>query len=293
MQETKTARQTTDTILMVRPAHFGYNEQTAASNAFQKKDEALSPDEIQRRARRAFDAFVERLREAGIEVVVAEDTGDPAKPDAVFPNNWVTFHQTGAVVTYPMFADLRRLERREDLLQSLTERYGFSERLHLEQYEERDRFLEGTGSMILDREHKIVYACISPRTDPGLLNEFCERLGYEAEVFHAVDGNGKAIYHTNVMMALGESFVVICLESVRKEVERRRLERRFAATGKAVIAISLDQLMAFAGNMLQVRNRADATFLVMSEQAYRSLSRAQIEAIEDHTQVLYSPLDTI
>ncbi len=293
MPTINTLRQTADIILMVRPAHFGYNEQTAASNAFQRQDSRLSPAEIQKEARREFDAFVERLRAVGIEVIVAEDTGDPAKPDAVFPNNWVTFHQEGAIVTYPMFADLRRKERREDLLQALAKRFGFEERLHLEEYEIDDRFLEGTGSMILDRPNKIAYACISDRTDPELLDEFCDRLGYEPEVFHAVDAGGKAIYHTNVMMALGETFVVICLECVPAAAERDRLLKRFAATGKEVIAITLDQVMAFAGNMLQVRNRQGDTFLVMSEQAYRSLTPAQIKAIEHHTQLLYSPLDTI
>lgn len=293
MSTINTVRQTADTILMVRPAHFGYNEQTAASNAFQRQDNRLSAAEIQQEARREFDAFVERLRAAGVEVIVADDTGDPAKPDAVFPNNWVTFHQEGAIVTYPMFAELRRKERREDLLQTLAERFGFEERLRLEQHEVDDRFLEGTGSMILDRPNKIAYACVSDRTDPELLEEFCDRLGYEPEVFHAVDSDGKAIYHTNVMMALGETFVVICLESVPAAAERDRLQQRFDATGKEVIAITLDQMMAFAGNMLQVRNREGDTFLVMSEQAYRSLTLAQIKAIERHTQLLYASLDTI
>jgi len=278
---------------MIRPAHFGYNEQTAASNAFQKIDTRWSAKEVQERAREEFDRFAKALRTAGVEVIVVEDSNEPVKPDAVFPNNWVTFHAEGLIVTYPMFAELRRYERREELLEALAGRFHFDERLHLEQHESTGRFLEGTGSLILDRRNKIAYACVSDRTDPELLDEFCDRLGYEPEVFHAVDGDGKAIYHTNVMMALGETFVVICLESVRDEAARERLQQHFVATDKELIPITLEQMTAFAGNMLQVRNRSGAPILVMSEQAYRSLTATQIEAIEGHTQILHSPLYTI
>lgn len=293
MQEKEELLQTTDTILMVKPAHFGYNEQTASSNAFQKKDTKLSPEEIQSRAVQEFNDFVARLREEGIEVEVAEDTDSPAKPDAVFPNNWVTFHQNGTVVTYPMYAELRREERREDILKGLTEKFGFDNRIYMEQYELRDRFLEGTGSMILDRPNKIAYACVSPRTDVGLLNEFCEKLEYEKVDFTAVDDQDQEIYHTNVMMALGETLVVICLDTVRDENERNELVEKFNTTGKEIIEITISQMKSFAGNMLQVRNKEGQTFLVMSEQAYRSLNEDQIAKIEAETKILYSPIPTI
>jgi hypothetical protein len=285
--------QTTDTILMVRPAHFGYNEQTAESNAFQKRDDRLSPQEISERARREFDGFVARLREAGVQVIVVEDEEQVALPDAVFPNNWVTFHENGAVVTYPMYADLRRLERRQDVIEGLTETFGFRELIHLEQYEKENRYLEGTGSMILDRQNRIAYACLSPRTDRGVLEDFCRRLGYTPMVFTAVDDTGRQIYHTNVLMALGETFVVICLDTVRDREERTRLIELFGETNKEAIRITMAQMMAFAGNMLQVRNTAGDMFLVMSEQAYRSLSDEQIRRIRAHTDILSSQLTTI
>jgi hypothetical protein len=287
------AKQTTDTILMVRPAHFGFNEQTAGDNAFQVDDGSLSQEEIRQKAVREFDEFVENLRSAGIRVVVAQDTDAPVKTDAVFPNNWVTFHENGAVVTYPMSAPVRRLERREDILEDLGRQFRVGERLHLEKYEQEGRFLEGTGSMILDRENRIVYACLSPRTDEGLLDEFCRLLGYEKVSFTAVDGNGRRIYHTNVMMALGESFVIICLETVKDALEKQLLRKKFAETEKELIEITLDQMLAFAGNMLQVRNQDGELFLVMSEQAFNSLDDEQLEEIMKHTDILYSPIPTI
>ena len=286
-------KQITSHILMVRPANFGYNEQTAANNAFQVQDHSLSPQEVQQKALEEFDVFVLRLLGKGVDVIVMEDSPAPVKPDAVFPNNWATFHADGRVVTYPMNAPLRRPERREDILVKLGERFELGEHLRFEHYEEMEKFLEGTGSLILDRPHRIAYACLSPRTDEGLLDEFCQALGYEKVAFSAVDGQGQEIYHTNVMMALGEDFVVICLESVRDKGERQMLLDKFSATNKAVIEISLAQMMAFAGNMLQVRSQDGNTYLVMSEQAYRSLNDQQIEQIHQYTNILHSPLYTI
>ena len=278
---------------MVRPAHFGYNEETARNNAFQTLDESLTPKQIQQEAIREFDGFVERLRAKGVDVIVVEDTDTPVKPDAVFPNNWVTFNQDGRVVTYPMNAQTRRLERREDVLETLGERFNMGAHLRFEHYEEMEMFLEGTGSLILDRPNHVAYACLSPRTNEHLLDDFCDKLGYEKVAFIAVDGNGQEIYHTNVMMALGETFVVICLDSVRAKGERERLLRKFTDTEKEVIEISLEQMMAFAGNMLQVRSQDGTPYLVMSEQAYQSLRPAQVEQIKKHSEILYSPLYTI
>jgi len=279
---------------MVRPAHFGYNEETAANNVFQKRDGQLSPEEVQQRAVAEFDAFVARLREAGVDVVVAQDSDQPIKPDAVFPNNWLTFHQGGLLITYPMYAPSRRLERRPEVVQAAAQA-GFKplRRLHLEDYEESDLFLEGTGSIVFDHPNRLAYACLSPRTDEGLLRHLCHSIQYEPVVFHAVDAEGHAVYHTNVMMAMGETFVVICLDTVRDPQERALLEEKFRVTGKEVVPITLSQMQAFAGNMLQVRDNRDETLLVMSEQAYRSLTPEQIQTLEKHTRLLYSPLYTI
>ncbi|MFN7120000.1 MAG: arginine deiminase-related protein, partial [Saprospiraceae bacterium] len=216
----QTEQQITSHILMVRPAQFGFNEETAESNAFQKNDGSLTPPQIRRKARAEFDNFVQLLRASGVQVTVVEDTDYPIKTDAVFPNNWVTFHQDGTVITYPMHSEIRRLERREDILENLSKQFKIGRRVHLESAEPQHKFLEGTGSMILDRPNRLVYACISPRTDVALLDEFCKITGFEKVAFTAVDGSGKQIYHTNVMMALGETFVVICLDSVRDEAAR-------------------------------------------------------------------------
>jgi hypothetical protein len=229
----------------------------------------------------------------GVDVIVADDSVHPVKPDAVFPNNWVTFHEDGTVVTYPMYAPVRRLERREDLVKELSKRFSIQRKIHLEEFETLDIFLEGTGSMILDRPNKLAFACLSPRTNEELFSRFCKLMNYDPVVFHAADGRGQEIYHTNVLMALGASFVVICMESVRDPFESDMLRRRFAATGKEVIEISLAQMMSFAGNMLQVRNQAGDTFLVMSEQAYDSLLSAQKEKLQRHTRLLYAGIPTI
>lgn len=287
-------QQTTSHILMIRPANFAFNEETAASNAFQSRDDSMNAVEMRQLAMREFDEFVKKLRDAGVDVIVAEDTPAPAKPDAVFPNNWVTFHQEGWVVTYPMFAPTRRRERREEVIGEVLDRgFAAADRIHLEGGEATGHFLEGTGSVIFDHQNRLAYACLSPRTDAALLEELCQKIGYRKVVFHAVDANGQDIYHTNVMMALGETFVVICLDSVRDAAERRMLEDKFSETGKEIVDISLEQMGAFAGNMLQVRNTDGETILVMSEQAYRSLTPAQIKTLEQHTRLLYSPIETI
>lgn len=280
-------------LLMVRPVSFGYNEETATNNAFQVNDPSLDPQQVRQKAVKEFDEMVHRLRDAGINVHVVDDSVSPTKPDAVFPNNWVTFHEDGTVVTYPMHAPSRRLERREDIIEALGKRFLVQQRIHLEKAEGEERFLEGTGSLILDRPNRIAYACRSPRTDEQLLDTFCKRMDYQKIMFTAVDADGKQIYHTNVMMALGETFVVICLDAVPDAGERKVLRERFANTDKAVIEISLPQMMQFAGNMLQVANAKGDTFLVMSEQAYQSLSEEQLEQIKTHTTSLHSPLDTI
>lgn len=287
-------RQTTPHILMVRPANFAFNEETAANNAFQSRDGLLNAEEMRTRAVAEFDGFVANLRAAGVDVMVAEDDNVPAKPDAVFPNNWVTFHQEGLIVTYPMFAPTRRLERSNAIINTVLQQ-GFraDARFHFEDNESRSRFLEGTGSIIFDHENRLAYACLSPRTDADLLEDICQKIGYQKVVFHSVDAAGQDIYHTNVMMALGETFVVICLDSVRDAAERRMLEAKFQETKKEIVDISLDQMNAFAGNMLQVRNQAGEVILVMSSTAYHALTADQIAQLERHTKLLHSPINTI
>lgn len=285
--------QISDTVLMVRPAHFGFNEETAASNAFQTKNSLLSNDEISRLALAEFDAFVDKLRAAGIRVLVVEDTPSPLKTDAVFPNNWITTHSDGVVITYPMYSPMRRLERRRDIIDQLSDSFVVTNWLRMEQHESEQVFLEGTGSMILDRTNHIVYACRSVRTDEQLLREFADGMRYRTVVFNAVDPAGLPIYHTNVMMALADTFAIICLDSITNEAEREEVIQSLQSTRKEIIPITYDQMMHYAGNMLQVRNDKGDSFLVMSQQAYQSLQPEQLAAIQHHSQILYSDLQTI
>lgn len=285
--------QITDTILMVRPANFGFNEQTAESNSFQSKDTNRDDQAIRNKAIAEFDAFVDKLRGAGVIVEVVEDSASPIKPDAVFPNNWFSTHANGYIILYPMLTPNRRLERRADVVEMLKQKYGFAKTLDLSKEEEKGRILEGTGSMILDRANKLVYACLSPRTDESLLDEYCSRIGYKKVAFTALNDNLQEIYHTNVMMALGVDFVVICLDSVKNMNSRAMLLDYFEETGKDVIEISLDQMNQFAGNMLQVSGSGGATYLVMSERAFKSLNSGQVSQIEGYTNILSADLDTI
>ena len=287
------SKQTSSHIMMVRPANFGFNEETANSNAFQTNDTSISLAEISAQAIEEFDAMVVQLRSVGVHVHVVEDSPIPKKTDAIFPNNWVSFHDNGTIITYPMFSSNRRAEIREDILDGMQKDFLVNKRVRFNRFAEQQLFLEGTGSMILDRENRIVYACPSVRTEENLLHNFAEWAEYEAVLFLAVDREGLEIYHTNVMMAIGESFAIICLDSIREEVERAMVRTKLQETNKEVIDISYDQMLSFAGNMLQVRNDAGETYLVMSTTAYKSLNDRQIEAIENHTNILACQIDTI
>lgn len=284
---------TTNTILMIRPANFRYNTQTAENNTFQSDDKDESNALISEKAREEFDVMVELLRSNGVNVIVVEDTPEPKKPDAVFPNNWISFHENGAVLTYPMFAPNRRVERREDIIDELGKTFDVTRRYTFEHYEEDDMFLEGTGSMLFDRDYKVVYACLSQRTDARLLDKFCVLVEYQRFVFHSVDRNGMPIYHTNVMMALGEDFAVICLESIKNPDEVKELRQILERTGKEIVEINYEQMESFAGNMLQVRNDTGQTFLVMSQAAYNSLNDDQIAVLSSKTQLLPIDISTI
>lgn len=278
-------------LLMVRPVRFGYNAETAVNNAFQVA--GLNQEAVQAKALAEFDHFVAALRSHDIDVVVVEDTVDPHTPDSIFPNNWISFHKNSTVVLYPMFAENRRLERKETVIEAIRNRFQIDSTIDLTKNESHGIFLEGTGSIILDRDNKIAYACISPRTDKNLFLEFCEEMGYEPVVFTAVDQKGKEIYHTNVMMCLGDKYAVICLDSIQEADERAVVTGALAQSGKVIVEISFDQMNHFAGNMLQVMNVNGEQFLVMSSQAYASLNQDQVHTLESFNPIIHVPLETI
>lgn len=285
--------QITNRVVMVRPANFGFNEETAKNNSFQSQNESLTSDEIAKKAIEEFDAFVSLLREHGVEVEVVQDTATPIKPDAIFPNNWFTTHEDKSVITYPMYAKLRQAERREDVLDQLTEGLSDVRRYGFEYFESEDKYLEGTGSMILDRPNKIVYACLSPRTHVDVLDKFAVLRDYKKIFFTSVDRAGGEVYHTNVIMTLGESFVVLCMESIKDEAERKMLMESLEATEKELVDISLSQVESFAGNMIQLRNAKGERFIVMSLQAKQALNDAQIEILERNGKILSPDITTI
>lgn len=285
--------QITDTLFMIRPSSFGYNRETATNNSFQDEKGAFKVDEIQERAKKEFDDFVQKLRKAGVQVLVGLDSPEPKKPDAVFPNNWISFHEDGSLITYPMYAANRRIERDEQYIHTLSLSHKITRRYDFEIYEAEEKYLEGTGSMVLDRVNKIVYACLSPRTDAELLDKWCHLKGYSSVVFRALDKENKDIYHTNVVMAMGTDFVVICLECIKDQEERDKLVRSFGNTGKTIIDITMDQVYSFAGNMLQIKNTNGQSYIVMSEQAYKSLRADQILSLERSGKLLFSPIYVI
>ncbi|MEQ9440408.1 MAG: arginine deiminase-related protein [Cyclobacteriaceae bacterium] len=291
-------QQLTDTILMIRPVKFGYNVETAENNHYQQALSDVSPEEIQRRALEEFNQFVTTLQQRGVNVIAIDDTAQKDTPDSVFPNNWISFHDDGTVVTYPMWAPNRRLERRDDILSTLIKDYGYAIRRKIDYsyFETEEKFLEGTGSMVLDRQNRIAYACVSPRTHLHLLEEFCLEFGFRPLVFIAsqmIDEGFAEIYHTNVMMSIGEDFAVFCADALKNTWDRRDIVAAIQDTGKEVIFISEAQCNHFAGNMLQVKNKDGERLLVMSEQAYQSLSAGQIQQIRQYTDIVYSPLNTI
>lgn len=290
-------RQITDTILMIRPVAFRMNEQTAVNNYYQKVIDSLLPETVNAKAQQEFDAFVEKLRAVGVNVVVVDDTTDTDTPDSVFPNNWVSFHENGDVALYPMFAENRRNERREDILDMLEDKgFNIENIVDYTSAEEDDIFLEGTGSIVLDRQNHKAYCALSPRADEELLIEYCEDFEYTPIIFEAyqtVDGERKLIYHTNVMMCIGETFAVICADCIDDKKERKMVLESLKADGKEVILLTEAQLNNFAGNMLQVKGANNKSYLVMSNSARQVLTNDQVSKIEKHTEILTANLDTI
>ncbi|MFV9550131.1 citrulline utilization hydrolase CtlX [Algibacter sp. PT7-4] len=290
-------QQTTNTILMVRPVNFRMNEQTAVNNYYQESIDGVLPETINTKAQQEFDNYVTKLKAIGVNVVVVNDRIEKDTPDSIFPNNWVSFHENGDVGLYPMFAENRRLERREDILETLEEQgFVINNIVDYTSAEDEHVFLEGTGSIILDRVNRKAYCALSPRADEDLFIEFCEDFEYTPVVFNAyqtVNGKRKAIYHTNVMMCIGETFAVICLNSIDDKKERKSVIKHLKEDGKTIIDITEEQVNSFAGNMLQVKGINDERYLIMSQAAYNILTEAQIKIIEKHTKILSSTLNTI
>ncbi|NGY37380.1 amidinotransferase [Flavobacterium sp. XN-5] len=290
-------RQTTNSILMIRPVAFRMNEQTAVNNYYQKVIDGLLPATVNAKAQQEFDVFVEKLRAVGVDVIVVDDTLNPDTPDSIFPNNWVSFHENGDVALYPMFAVNRREERREEILDTLEEKgFKIENIVDYTSAEEDGFFLEGTGSLLLDRVNEKAYCALSSRADEELFIEFCEDFDYAPvvfEAFHTVDGERKLIYHTNVMMCLGETFAVICTDSIDDKKERKMVLDNLKKDNKEVITITEAQVNNFAGNMLEVRGADDKRYIVMSSAAHQSLTPKQIEQLEKHATILSSSLDTI
>jgi len=290
-------KQTTNSILMIRPVAFRMNEQTAVNNYYQKVLDGLLPATVNAKAQEEFDTFVEKLRNVGVDVTVVEDTLDPDTPDSIFPNNWISFHQNAEVVLYPMFAENRRAERREDILDML-ENKGFEIKT-INDYTEAEQdgfFLEGTGSILLDRKNQKAYCALSPRADEELFIEFCEDYDLAPVIFEAfqtVNGERKLIYHTNVIMTLGETFAVLCADCIDDKKERKMVLDNLKEDGKEVILITEDQVNNFAGNMLEVIGAQGKRYVVMSDSAFKSLTKKQISQLEKHAEILSSSLDTI
>lgn len=282
--------QHTSHLLMIQPVHFSFNDETAVNNSFQNKSDQAN---VQAKAREEFEQFITVLRAHDIDVTVIEDTLDPHTPDSIFPNNWISFHEDGSICLYPMFATNRRLERKPTVLTAIQQKFVIARTNDFTLYEKDALFLEGTGSMVLDREKKIAYACLSPRTNQQVLDEFCKKMQYEGVSFVAVDAAGAPIYHTNVMMCVADDYVVICLDSIKNPEEQILVKQSIINSGKIIIEIDFNQMNHFAGNMLQVHNTKGEKFLVMSSQAYHALTHKQVETIHSFNQIIHSDITTI
>ena len=283
--------QCTSNVFMIRPVSFNYNEQTANSNAFQVGDPQHK--NVQSEALNEFNGLADLLKSNRVNVLIIEDTISPHTPDSIFPNNWISTHSDGSVFLYPMTAENRRAERRKDIIEKLAIKHRI-ERIHdLSYYELEGKFLEGTGSLVLDRVNKVAYTCLSIRTSVDPLKEFARTAGYQLITFNAVDDSAFPIYHTNVMMCMGEKFTVICLDAIVNDLEKKKVVESLMATGMEIVQISLEQMKNFAGNMLQLRSEENEDLLVMSQRTFTALSQAQIAQLEKYCTLIYTPLNTI
>ncbi|MBY0479221.1 MAG: amidinotransferase [Chitinophagaceae bacterium] len=282
--------QTTSHLLMIKPVAFDFNAETAVNNAFQQQG---SNEQAQQKAEAEFDGFVQKLTAAGVDVTVVQDTPVPHTPDSIFPNNWISFHDDGSIVLYPMYAANRRAERKQHVLDMIASKFEVKEQIDFSAKENEQLFLEGTGSMVLDRDKRIAYACLSPRTNKTVFEEWCNRMQFTPCSFYSVDENGSEIYHTNVMMCVADRYVVICLDSIRDATERNQVIETIRNSGKKIIEVSYSQMNRFAGNMLQVQNNEGTKFLVMSSQAFHSLTPEQVKELELYNPIIHSDLTTI
>lgn len=280
------------TILMVRPAAFGFNEETAANNYFQSNP-GIDKEQLQQKALAEFDNMVQTLRSHGITVLVIEDSKEPPKPDAIFPNNWLSTSPGGVLSVFPMYAPSRRIEKRDEILDQLAKEFVIREVQDWGEYEAEGRFLEGTGSMVIDHDNKMIYACVSERTSLPVLEKYAAANNFQAIVFLATDKNGRPVYHTNVMMALGEGFCVLCEDAIEEEWELIAVRQLLESTGHSIIAITRDQMHQFAGNMLQVKNNDGEKYLVMSRSAFNSLRKEQKQMLEAYSTLLPIAVPTI
>ena len=289
--------QITSEIFMIRPKHFNFNHETAKNNHFQKEEKTLKNKEVLQNAISEFEELVKKIKQKNIKVEIFEDREEVITTDSIFPNNWISLHKDGKIYVYPMFSEIRRKEKRIDIINSYRDNgYLINETIDLSKYEKENKFLEGTGSMVLDRENKLCYAAISERTSREVLNKFCEISGYEAiefKSYQTFENKRKEIYHTNVMMCIADKYVIICLDSIDNIDERKSVIKKLIESKKEIIEINEKQCNNFAGNMLQVKNNQNKKFLIMSKSAYDSLSKEQLKLITSHNEIIYSSLDTI
>ena len=281
------------TILMIRPVAFGYNEQTAANNFFQSRDDSSQQTAIQQQVLAEFDNMTQQLVDHDIEVIVIEDSADPPKPDAIFPNNWFCTFPSGSFSVFPMYAPNRRPEKRDEVVEWIADNFIVASFEDWSEYEAEGLFLEGTGSMVIDHNSKIIYACISERTSESLLKKFAAAKGFQAISFNATDKNGKPIYHTNVMMCIGEDFAVVCSAAIVDETERIAVTQLLQSTGHQLIDISLEQMHSFAGNMLELQNMHGKKFILMSQSAWDSLAPEQQKQLQSFARPLPIAVPTI
>lgn len=285
--------QSTNNIFLIRPSNFVFNSETASSNAFQNNIQNQDNATIKQNVFKEFELFAETLKFKGVNVFIFDDTPSPHKPDAIFPNNWVTFHPDGTVILYPMFALNRRHERRTDIIDSLRNRFKITNVVDLSPYEKENRFLEGTGSIVFDHVNKIAYACLSPRTDKELFIQLSKQIGYKPIYFHSLDKNGKEIYHTNVMMCIGDAFAVICLESIANSKEKEQIINSFAETGHQLVNITFEQMNNFSGNMLALQTNQHKNILILSKSSFDSLTETQKKTLSSYCELIPMPIKTI
>ncbi|MBX2951095.1 MAG: amidinotransferase [Leadbetterella sp.] len=284
--------QVTSNLLMIRPVNFAFNRETASSNSFQKQND-INQEALNSSAQECFDELVAQLRLRDINVHVFDDTAEPYTPDSIFPNNWISTHHSGKVMIYPLEAPNRRAERRQDILDFLKKNYDFHVLLDLTHFEMDGKYLEGTGSIVLDRINRIAYACLSSRTHLEVLKAWQKVIDYELVTFEAFDKAGVPVYHTNVVMSMGDTFCVICLDAITDPDQRLNVKQKLESSGKTIMEITMDQMSAFAGNMLLVKNKKDKNFLVMSDRAYESLTRKQIDTMDYFAEILHTDLGYI